>query len=242
MFFTQKKLPITKLFPPNYTDLHCHIVPGIDDGAKTIEESLDLLRRYENIGIKKLIATPHIMAGVYPNTTETIKEHHAKLLQAAEEAGINIKIGVAAEYMLDGEFEALLKEKDLLTLKDNYLLVEMSYLNPPVNLFELLFKLQQAGYEPVLAHPERYAFLHDDREGYRKLKHHGCLFQLNLLSLSDHYGKSVKKAAVKLLKEGMIDFTGTDTHHKGHLKLLETLGTRKNRKLLESVLSKNIKL
>ena len=155
----------------------------------------------------------------------------------------DISITAAAEYMMDEQFSALLEDnQELLTLKDNFVLVEMSYFSPPINLFDILFQLQLKGYKPVLAHPERYNSYHNNFEIYYKLKKAGCLFQLNLLSLTEQYGKGVTKTAEKLLKENVYDFVGTDTHHMNHLRLLKKISTKSNLKKLSNLLENNKKL
>ncbi len=139
--------------------------------------------------------------------------------------------------MMDEQFSAIIeKDEEILTLKDNLVLVEMSYFSPPINLYDILFQLQLKGYKPVLAHPERYNSYHTNFQNYYKLKRAGCLFQLNLLSLTEQYGKYVQKTAEKLLKENMYDFVGTDTHHQNHLQLLEKVGTKKNFKNIEQLM------
>ena len=153
----------------------------------------------------------------------------------------DICINAAAEYMMDEKFVERLKNDDILTLKDNYILVEMSYFNAPYNLYDILFEIQLKGYKPVLAHPERYNFYHNDFQNFYKLKKAGCLFQLNLLSLTEQYGKGVQKTAQKLLSENMYDFVGTDTHHSNHLKLLQKIGAQKIKKQIEHLLENNRK-
>lgn len=118
---------------------------------------------------------------------------------------------------MDGNFSTLFQTEKLLTVKDNYVLVEMSYINPPIQLYDILFDLQVAGYKPILAHPERYLFFHSNFAEYEKLKHAGCSFQLNLLSVIGYYGTNVAETAKKLLKKGMIDFAGSDVHHQHHV-------------------------
>ena len=192
-------------------------------------------------GIKNIITTPHVLGDVYPNTPEIIKRALKEVRAALQERNMtDISIDAAAEYMLDEQFSAILEKDKLLTLKDNYVLVEMSYFNAPINLYELLFEIQLKGYKPVLAHPERYNFYHHDMKQYYKLKTSGCLFQLNLLSLTEHYGKQVQKTAEKLLKEHMYDFAGTDVHHQNHLNVLRTVSTKKNKNFLENIMQKNI--
>ena len=242
MLFFKKKIPLTDFFTDDFVDIHSHLLPGIDDGAKDMDTSIALLLKMASYGIKNFITTPHVLGSVYPNSSEVIKQKLAAVKKELEKREIKgISIQAAAEYMLDGEFSALLDQKDILVLKDNYILVEMSYFSAPINLYELLFKIQLKGYKPVLAHPERYNFYHTDFKNYYKLKQAGCLFQLNLLSLTDQYGKGVQKTSEKLLKENLYDFVGTDTHHQNHLELLPKIGTKKTLEKIKHLLNNNKK-
>ena len=242
MLFFKKKIPLTDFFTDGFVDIHSHLLPGIDDGAKDMDTSIALLLKMASYGIKNFITTPHVLGSVYPNSSEVIKQKLAAVKKELEKREIKgISIQAAAEYMLDGEFSALLDQKDILVLKDNYILVEMSYFSAPINLYELLFKIQLKGYKPVLAHPERYNFYHTDFKSYYKLKQAGCLFQLNLLSLTDQYGKGVQKTSEKLLKENLYDFVGTDTHHQNHLELLPKVGTKKTLEKIKHLLNNNKK-
>ena len=243
MLFFKKKIPLTDVFTDDFVDIHSHLLPGIDDGAKDMDTSIALLLKMASYGIKNFITTPHVLGSVYPNSSEVIKQKLAAVKKELEKREIKgISIQAAAEYMLDGEFSALLDQKDILVLKDNYILVEMSYFSAPINLYELLFKIQLKGYKPILAHPERYNFYHTDFKSYYKLKQAGCLFQLNLLSLTDQYGKGVQKTSEKLLKENLYDFVGTDTHHQNHLELLPKIGTKKTLEKIKHLLNNNKKL
>jgi tyrosine-protein phosphatase YwqE len=240
--FFKKKIPLTDFFTDGFVDIHSHLLPGIDDGAKDMDTSIALLLKMASYGIKNFITTPHVLGSVYPNSSEVIKQKLAAVKKELEKREIKgISIQAAAEYMLDEEFSALLDQKDILVLKDNYILVEMSYFSAPINLYELLFKIQLKGYKPVLAHPERYNFYHTDFKSYYKLKQAGCLFQLNLLSLTDQYGKGVQKTSEKLLKENLYDFVGTDTHHQNHLELLPKIGTKKTLEKIKHLLNNNKK-
>lgn len=240
-FFKSKKTTLIDILPPNFVDIHSHILPGIDDGASTIEESIDLIKKMNAFGIQNFIITPHIMEGVWENTPTTIMNALRYLQEGLEKNGLsNIKVKAGAEYMLDHNFNELLSTKNLLPLKDNYILIEMSYLSPPLNLFETLFAIQIAGYIPVLAHPERYNSYHSNYFIYEKLKKAGCLFQLNLLSLSNYYGKEVQVTALKLLKNNMYDFVGTDIHHMRHLNYLEKITDKKTLKLVAPILENNL--
>lgn len=242
MFFSKKRIPLTDFFTNSFVDIHSHLLPGIDDGAKDIDTSIALILKMASYGIKNFITTPHVLGSVYPNSTAVIKEKLVVVQKELEKREIKgISIQAAAEYMLDEEFSALLEQKDILVLKDNYILVEMSYFSAPINLYEVLFKIQLKGYKPVLAHPERYNFYHSDFKSYYKLKQAGCLFQLNLLSLTDQYGKGVQKISKKLLKENLYDFVGTDTHHQNHLALLPKIGTKKTLDKITHLLDNNKK-
>lgn len=221
MFFKRKR-PLSELFSENFVDIHSHLLPGIDDGAKTMADSLNLIKELSKLGVKNFMTTPHIMGEVYPNTPAIIQQQLKLIRQALEEAAMeDVKLFAAAEYMLDDRFTALLKKKELLTIHKNMVLVELSYFNPPLNLKELLFEMQLAGYTPLLAHPERYVFWHNNLNMFEQLKIAGCKFQLNLLSLTKHYGEAVYKTSVHLLKHKMIDYVGTDVHHLQHIKMLQ---------------------
>lgn len=242
LFFKKKNIPLPELFSDNFVDIHSHLLPGIDDGAKDIKDTLALISKMYSYGIKNFITTPHVLGDVYPNSTETIKEKVEEVKQALRSNNfVDVTFRAAAEYMLDEQFVARLLKNDILTLKDNYILVEMSYFNAPYNLYEILFDIQLKGYKPILAHPERYNFYHNEFENYYKLKKAGCVFQLNLLSLTEQYGKGVQKTAEKLLKENMYDFVGTDTHHQNHLKLLEKIGTPTIKKKIGHLIANNKK-
>ena len=238
--FFQKKTPLISMFPLNFVDIHSHFLPNIDDGSKSMDESVALLRRMQGYGIKHIICTPHVMESVWENSSETIQQKLAALQTHLKSIDFtDITLRAAAEYMLDTNFDHLLKTEKLLTLKDNYILVELSFISAPVNLYEMLFNIQIAGYKPVLAHPERYSYFHNDFTAYTKLKAAGCLFQVNLLSLSNYYGSSVTSVAQVLLKQQMIDFAGTDTHKHHHLDFLEKIDHGKTLKLMEPVLKAN---
>lgn len=218
MFSLFKSKPTLKdLIPQGYVDIHSHILFGIDDGAKTLQDSNFLMESLKGFGFSKCITTPHTIEHVWDNTKEDILEKEKELKSLSPELTSNLKLQAASEYMMNDGFIKLFKTEPLLTLKDKYVLVEMSYINPPIQLYDILFELQLAGYTPVLAHPERYVYLHHNFSEYEKLKRAGCYFQLNLLSTVGYYGKEVCDIAEKLLKKGMIDFSGSDVHHQNHI-------------------------
>lgn len=214
LFNLFKKKPILKtLLPSQFVDIHSHLLFGIDDGAKNIDDTKYLLSKMEEMGYTKWITTPHIKQFVFENTPKIIDD---KLKEVQKEVP-NYDITAGAEYMIDDLFFENVQKEPLLPLKDNYVLVEMSYLNPPIRLKEIIFEIQLKGYQPVLAHPERYGFYHNDIKKYQVLKDLGCLFQLNLLSTVGYYGSEVREAADVLLKNNWIDFTGSDVHHAKHI-------------------------
>jgi protein-tyrosine phosphatase len=203
------------------TDLHSHLIPGIDDGAKTMEESLALVRALYALGYRKLITTPHTMPHRFPNTSERILEGLEKLKTAVAQAGIDVTIEAASEYYLDEHFLKQIQEKSLLTFGQNEVLFEMSYVIAPPELDRIIFELQSSGYIPVLAHPERYLYFHDDFEKYEALKQRGVRFQVNINSLGGYYSWPMQAAAKKLASQGWIDYLGSDTHHQRHIDALK---------------------
>ena len=218
MFTLFKSKPILKdLIPNNHVDIHSHLLPGIDDGAKSFEDTLGLTQSLQNFGISQFITTPHIIQHVWDNTREQIITTKNNTVEALAKNNITIPFQAAAEYLMDDQFVKLLQSNDLLTLKDNYVLVEISYINAPIQLYSILFDLRVAGYIPVLAHPERYLFYHKNFSEYEKLKKAGCLFQLNLLAVVGYYGENIAKIADTLLQKGMYDFVGSDVHHSKHI-------------------------
>ncbi|AXG75203.1 histidinol phosphatase [Flavobacterium arcticum] len=220
-------------------DIHSHLLPGIDDGAKDEEDSNRLINTLMGYGFSQFITTPHVLTGVWNNTTKGIKTIEKKALQSQIKNNITVPFKAAAEYLMDDTFMSLFKSEQLLTLKDNYVLVEMSYLNPPMQLFDILFELQLAGYKPILAHPERYIFYYKNLDAYKKLKKAGCLFQINLLSVTGYYGKQVLDISKMLLDEDMIDYAGSDAHHTRHTESLKNPILLKKYSNLEKALNKN---
>jgi protein-tyrosine phosphatase len=210
------------------TDMHSHFIPGIDDGAATVEDSVNLVRAMADMGYKSIITTPHVMVDFYPNTTETIT-NGLKILQAALlENNITIPVRAAAEYYIDENFVALLEKEPLLAITKNQVLVEFSMLYEPPMLWEVIFKMQSAGYVPIIAHPERYLFFHKEFHRYREFKDRGCLLQMNMLSLTGYYGKNIKHIADELLSKGMYDYCGSDMHHEKHAALLKAMTTTRD--------------
>lgn len=226
--FFQRNNYLRDSIPSGYVDIHSHLLPGIDDGAQTIDHTKSLIVGLREIGFSMFITTPHIMNNVYENTYSSIRDVHHITLQELKDKDVEVKLKAAAEYMLDDNFINLLHGGPMLTIDGKHILVEMSYLSAPLQLFEILFDIQVAGYIPVLAHPERYSFYHSNLAHYQKLKNVGCKFQINLLSLVGYYGAEVTAAAEKLLQNGLIDFAGSDVHHQKHLNSFSKKISKKN--------------
>lgn len=221
-FFTKKGYLVDHL--EGFIDIHNHILPGIDDGAKNTEESLQLIKGFREFGVKDFICTPHIMHNYYDNTPKTIKQSFKKLKKTLrEKAMTNVNIKFAAEHMIDDNFEHILEEDKIMPLNSNHLLIEMSYLQPSINFETSVGKIQNRQYFPVFAHPERYHYLNIDYGKYSYYKSLGIKFQLNMLSLSNYYGKEIHKTAIKLLNEGLYDFIGSDVHSQKHLAQIKKI-------------------
>lgn len=207
--------------------MHSHLLPGLDDGAETVAHSLDLLRELRALGFRKLVMTPHVMGDFYKNTPAGIRAALATLRAAAAEAGLgDVALECAAEYYLDEWLGRKLADgTELLTFggDQRYLLLETSYLNEALNLQATIFELRAAGYQPVLAHPERYVYFYGRFAELEKLRREsGVLLQLNLNSLAGYYSPAARHVAEKLIDAGLVDFVGTDTHHLRHTAALGT--------------------
>lgn len=217
-------------------DMHSHLLPGIDDGSPDLDQSVALIKGMYNLGFTRLITTPHIMWDMYRNTPVIIEEKLALVKEALNREQVPVTLHAAAEYFLDEHVQQLLKtQQPLLTISGNMVLVEFSMAFPTHGLKETLFELQMQGYQPVIAHPERYIYLEREKEFYDELKTHGCLFQLNILSLAGYYGKSAQELAQYLVKKNYYDLIGTDLHGTRHLEALKDPSLDKHlQKLLDS--------
>jgi len=216
-------------------DVHSHLVPNIDDGSKGLDDSVNMITKLYEMGYKKIITTPHIMSDAYRNTPENILGGLEPVKAALKEKDVPVELSAAAEYYLDFDFERKLDNEKLLTFGNNYLLFEVSYMNPPDNLYHAIFKMQTLGYKPVLAHPERYNFWHTDFEKYESFIDKGVLLQLNINSLSGYYSMATKKIAEQMIEKNMISLLGTDCHHTGHINLMKEVVYEPHlQKLMES--------
>lgn len=205
------------------TDMHSHLLPGIDDGSPDLATSVEMINGLIHLGFKKLITTPHIMQDMYPNKRDDILRGYEALKQHLETERVEVELGVAAEYFLDDNLKKLLADKEpLLTFGNNLVLVEFSMASEQYSFRELLFEMQMQNYQPVIAHPERYIYHERNKEFFEELKLAGYLFQLNILSLAGVYGKAVHELARYFIKHEYYDIAGTDLHNVHHFTHLQS--------------------
>tara|TARA_B110000285_G_C15130169_1_gene623029 strand:- start:2772 stop:3524 length:753 start_codon:yes stop_codon:yes gene_type:complete len=220
--FSKKELtiePINLSFLRN--DIHSHLIPGIDDGSPDMETTIILLKKFIDLGYKKVITTPHIMSDYYKNTPEIILSGLDKVNEEIIKNNLHIEIEAAAEYNLEPEFEDLLEKNNLLTFgTENYLLFELSFFDEPPRLNEIIWKMREKGLSPVLAHVERYGYWHKDYDKIEEMINRGVKIQVNVGSIIGAYGPEVKKVAEKLIEDKVINFVGSDCHHEQHLEMI----------------------
>ena len=220
-------------------DMHSHLIPGIDDGAKDMEDSIQLIQKLIEFGYRHIITTPHIYKELYPNTKEIILNGKEAVVAELKRRNIEVCFEAAAEYFLDEHFMELIEKQEILTWGGNHVLFELSFDSEPYYFKNATFQLQLNGYQPVLAHPERYLYWHERFSNYENVAEKDVMLQLNINSLTGQYGPMVKKMSEKLIDAGLVSFLGTDTHHQGHVNLWNT--ARKNAHLRKLVESGNLK-
>ncbi len=218
-FFKRKEKPEPqKLFYS--TDIHSHVLPGIDDGSPNTDVSIALLEAMKSWGIDSIIATPHIAEESFENTPQTIKKAYDKLSVRMLDMGVDMNVKFSAEYRIDNRFRKMFEDDELIIIPNDYLLIENSFVQPPIDLKNIIYELQLKDIKPVLAHPERYGYYQRKKEIYEELFESGCEFQINLLSLAGYYGDREKETALWLANKGYISFVGTDLHHFGHVEII----------------------
>jgi protein-tyrosine phosphatase len=245
MFSFFKKKEPAKEITVNYefiaVDMHSHVLPGIDDGAQNVEESIVLVKKMMEVGIKKIIATPHIMADYYRNTPETIGNALEILKTELKNQNIDIEVEAAAEHYFDETFENRVNEHRLMTMGDNYALFEFSFISPPPNATEVIQRMTSLGYKPILAHPERYPYM--SIEQLREFRDWGCCLQVNTISLTGYFGRDAKKFAEEMIDNDLLDFISSDMHHVRHAAAFKNALTMPYvEKLLKDYPLKNILL
>jgi tyrosine-protein phosphatase YwqE len=207
------------------TDIHSHFIPGIDDGSPDMETTISLIKEMQGLGFKKVITTPHVMSDFYKNSSDIILKGLTDIRSELKVQNINMEIEAAAEYYIDYEFEQKIGKEKFLTFGDNYILVELSFMEASKNLFDIIFKLQLEEYKVVLAHPERYAFFTMD--DYEELVNRGVLLQINWLSIIGYYSPQIEQKTKDLIAADMVSFIGSDCHNMNHAELYKKCQTKK---------------
>ncbi len=207
--------------PKIKTDIHSHLLPFLDDGVDSYEESISILKALKEFGYERFVITPHVMFHKYNNSKHDILKIFEELKNRVLKESMDIELHVAAEYYLDEHFMELIEKEKLLTFSDNYLLFELSFSASPLFLNDAIFVMQSKGYKPVLAHPERYVYMHNPVDKYIDLKNKGVLFQVNINSFDGYYSKPVKQMVERLFKVGYVDFVGSDAHGERHIEALK---------------------
>ena len=201
-------------------DIHSHLIPAIDDGARKIDETLELAAAFVDLGYRKVITTPHVKSADFPNTEEGILTGLREVQEACRQEAIPLEIEAAAEYYLDHEFLKKIENRDLLTFGSHHVLFELPFIGEPPILDEVVVLLQAADYRPVLAHPERYEFWHHSFGRYRELHEMGVILQLNMNSLTEYYSRKTREIAECMIAEGLVRLLGSDCHHSDHVRVM----------------------
>lgn len=217
-------------------DMHSHLIPAIDDGSQSLEESIVLIEGLHSFGYKKIITTPHIMFPGFENGPETILPGLELLRKELKARNIPVEIDAAAEYYYNEHFFEKIEQNDLMCFSGNKVLFELPTMNAPIDLRETVFKLTSNGYVPVLAHVERYPYLYEHGlDEFEYLRSMGVLLQVNIGTFVGVYKEQLKFIAYKLAEKEMIDLIGTDLHNERHLGYLDkALKDRKFLRLLDN--------
>lgn len=223
--FGKKKVLPEVSFDSVKVDMHSHLIPGIDDGSPDMFTSIALIKRMMSCGYEHIITTPHVMSDYYRNSSDTILKGRDDVRRELDKQGIEVGFEAAAEYFVDEDFQKLLAKKDLLTFDGNKILFELSFIAEPPMFKQVLFDLQMAGYQPILAHPERYTYWHKEFDLLHELADRDIDLQLNINSLAGIYSPQVQKAGEKLIEEGLVSYIGSDCHHMVHLDILQQTKT-----------------
>lgn len=224
-FFNKKE---ENLFEQIKVDIHSHLLPRLDDGVKTFEESLLILEKMKRAGYQKAIITPHVIQETYPNTSKQILNALQSLRARIRINQLDMEVEAAAEYHIDEAFIKMMESgENFLTFGRNYILIETSFYNEPVYLKDVIFKLKANGLRPILAHPERYVYFQNNLKLLKDIADMNILFQVNMNSLAGFYDKAAQKLAEWMIERNMVNFLGSDCHNLKHLEHLETLAQNK---------------
>lgn len=214
-------------------DIHSHLIPAIDDGSKAAQETVRMLKEFKHLGYEKVITTPHTHPS-YPNTVETIAAGYQNLISEVG-SEIEVQLEYGSEYYVDETLSSKIRSGEIISFGDGYVLVESSFMNKPMIFESVLFELKSKGYQPVLAHPERYQFLEGRLDWITELRSMNILMQVTIGSFSGYYGEEPKRIAMQMLKKGWIDFLGSDLHRVSQIEPLKAgLGLKKVQELVRS--------
>ncbi len=220
LFKPRKKESITS-FETWGVDIHSHLLPGIDDGSQNLDQTIGMILKFKSLGFKKLIVTPHVKTGVYENTSALILQKLEEVKAEVTRLELDIELEASAEYFFDETLFERIRVNDLLPFHGNHILFELSFNSEPQQIDELIFLLKSAGYQPIMAHFERYMYYHGSIDMAKYFQARGCWIQMNLNSLSGHYGPEVKKQALRMIKDDAVDIVGSDCHRMEHLLNME---------------------
>lgn len=230
--FQRKSKKDAKLFYT--TDVHSHILPGVDHGSQSVEESLEMLQAQLDMGISHVMCTSHVTAETFENTPESLTAAYEELKNAIAREGLPINIYVSAEYRIDEYWTQEYEAGHLLPLPGNHVLLENSFAQELIGIDNMMFELQVKGYRPILAHPERYRYYNDRRDRYKTLHNASVKFQINILSLAGYFGKGARERALWLIQNNLCDMLGSDMHNMEHVQIIkEYIGSRDWRKLCD---------
>lgn len=228
-----------------YIDIHSHLLFDIDDGSKTIEESIKILKQYEEMNFKDIVLTPHyIENSIYIHNNKLKIKKIEKLKEEIIKNNININIHTGNEVYITNNILKLLKKKEISCLNDSkYILIELPMNNEINNLDTIIFELLSNDIIPIIAHPERYTYIQKNIKIAEYLVNKGALLQINYGSIIGIYGNSAKKTVKKLLKNDLVTLIGTDIHHsnskiytnmnKIRKKIIKIIGTEKADKIMK---------
>jgi len=223
------------------TDVHCHILPGVDHGSQSMEQSLEMLRAEAEMGINRVILTSHVTAITFENTRETLTDAFMKLKDAVTDEGMDMELFLSAEYRMDEYFDKEYAADHLIPMPGNHILLENSFQQELMNLDDLLFDMQVKGYRTILAHPERYTYYSRRRKRYEQLHNAGARFQVNILSFTGYFGEEARDSALWFAHNGMIDYLGSDMHNVKHAHIIMDYINSKEWKKLSSEIESTVK-
>lgn len=243
----KKKTPLPT-FAPLVTDMHCHLLPLVDDGSKSLEESLTVMEAMKETGFEEIRLTPHFATPRYPNDVNKIKTLYQKFCDDVEankgDRNLPRIVSLTGEFRIDDGFKGYADRNEFLTYhfadpkrgsEKGLLLIEFSLNQRRMGLEDIVYQCQLDGYDIILAHPERYPYFGSHSKILEQFKEQGVYFQSNILSLDGFYGEEAQHKAFEYLENGWVEFLGTDMHNVVYGEALRRASTNKKIiKLLET--------